>query len=187
MKRFRAESGFSYLVLLFTVAIAGAGLAGAGTVWHTAQQRERETELLYIGNQYRNAIASYYARTPANQPRYPASLDHLLKDPRYPATVRHLRKPYRDPITGTDDWGLILAPGGGIMGVFSKSEAAPIKRAEFDALNRPLEDRAKQLGDKMTYKDWHFVYVGPVAIPGPGQPAPKGPLARRPRPGQGGN
>ena len=178
MKKIRRERGFSYLVLLFTVAIAAAGMAGTGIVWHTAQQRDRETELLFVGNQIRNALASYYARTPGNLRRYPGALEELLKDPRYPTTVRHLRKLYRDPITGTTDWGLIAAPGGGIIGVYSKSEAAPLKRVDFDAPNRPFEDRAKQLGDKLAYKDWQFVYIGAVAAP---VRAPSAPV--RPRPG----
>ncbi len=166
------ERGFSYLVLLFAVAIAAAGLAGTGIVWHTAQQREKEAELLFIGNQYRAAIASYYLRTPGNLRRYPAALEELVKDPRFPMTVRHLRKLYRDPFTGTTEWGLIAAPGGGIMGIYSKSETAPLKRAGFDLPNRVLEERAKALGDKMTYKDWQFVYVAPALVraPGPGRP-----------------
>jgi len=170
MKKIRFERGFSYLVLLFAVAIAAAGMAGTGIVWHTAQQRDKETELLFIGNQIRYAIASYSARTPGNLRRYPATLEELLKDPRFPTTVRHLRKLYRDPITGTTDWGLIAAPGGGIMGVYSKSEAAPLKRADFDAPNLPFEDRAKQLGEKLTYKDWQFVIIGPVVVPAPSAP-----------------
>lgn len=168
--------GFSYLVLLFAVAIAAAGMAGTGIVWHTTLQREKEAELLFIGNQIRAAIASYYLRAPGNVRRYPGALEDLLKDPRFPATVRHLRKLYRDPMTNTTDWGLIAAPGGGIMGVYSKSEAAPLKRANFDAPNRALEDRARQLGDKLVYKDWHFVYVGApvvVRVPGPAQPRPR--------------
>jgi type II secretory pathway pseudopilin PulG len=158
-------------VLLFAVAIMGAGMAGTGIVWHTANQREKEAELLYVGNQYRQAITSYYLRGPGNVRQYPLALEDLLKDPRQAATVRHLRKLYRDPITNTSEWGLIAAPGGGIMGVYSKSEAAPLKRAEFDAPNRALEDRAKQLGDKLAYKDWQFVFVGaPVVVPGPFKP-----------------
>lgn len=170
--RVMKEKGFSYLVLLFAVAIAAAGLAGTGIVWHTANQREKEVELLYIGNQIRNAIASYYVRTPGNLRRYPASLEELVKDPRFPATVRHLRKLYRDPMTGTIEWGLIAAPGGGIMGVYSTSGAAPLKRANFDAPNRVFEDRTKSLGETMTYKDWQFAYVAaaPVRGPGPGRP-----------------
>ena len=161
------EKGFSYLVLLFAVAIMGAGMAGTGIVWHTANQREKEVELLYIGNQYRAAIASYYLRTPGGPRAYPRSLEDLLKDPRFPGTVRHLRKLYRDPITNTSEWGLIGAPGGGIMGVYSLSEEAPLKRAEFDPPNRPLEDRARQLGEKMVYRDWQFVFVGAPNVPVP--------------------
>ena len=154
--------GFTYLVLLFAVAIAATGLAGTGIVWHTVQQREKEAELLFVGNQMRAAIASFYERSPGNLRRFPASFDELLKDPRFPTTVRHLRKLYRDPITGTTDWGMIIAPGGGIMGVYSESEAAPRKRADFDAPNRVFEERAKALREKMTYKDWQFAYT-PVA------------------------
>lgn len=172
--RVAKESGFSYLVLLFAVAIAAAGLAGTGMVWHTAQQREKEAELLFIGNQFRQAIASYSARTPGNLRRYPGALEELLKDPRFPMPVRHLRKLYRDPITGTTDWGLIVAPGGGIMGVYSKSEAAPLKRAGFDLPNRVFEERTKALGEKMAYKEWQFVYIAPVAV--------RAPSAARPRP-----
>lgn len=162
-----AQKGFSYLVLLFAVAIAGAGLAGTGIVWHTALQREKEAELLFVGNQIRQAIASYYQRTPGNLRRYPASLEELLKDPRYPTTVRHLRKLYRDPMTGTTEWGLIAAPGGGIMGVYSKSEAVPLKRVDFDSPNRIFEDRTKVLGEKMTYKEWQFAYAPPAAAGAP--------------------
>ena len=159
--RVAGERGFSYLVLLFAVAIAAAGMAGTGIVWHTALQREKEADLLFIGNQFREAITSYFLRSPARQ--FPASLEDLLKDPRFPDTVRHLRKLYRDPITNSTDWGLIAAPGGGIMGVYSKSELAPLKRANFDAPNLALEDRARELGDKLAYKDWHFVgAVAPV-------------------------
>jgi len=169
------ESGFSYLVLLFAVAIAAAGMAGTGIVWHTAMQREKETELLFIGNGIRDALASYSARTPGNLRRYPGALEELLKDPRFPTTVRHLRKLYRDPITGTTDWGLIVAPGGGIMGVYSKSDAAPLKRADFDAPNRPFEDLALQLKDRMAYSNWQFVYIAPTAARAPVTPI-------RPRP-----
>ena len=159
------QAGFSYLVLLFAVAIMGAGMAGTGIVWHTAQQRERETELLFIGNEIRDALASYYVRTPGNLRRYPGSLEELVKDPRFPTTVRHLRKVYRDPITGSTEWGLIPAPGGGILGVYSKSEARPLKLADFDFPNRLFEEQSKALGDKMTYKEWQFAYV-PTVVPG---------------------
>ena len=61
-----------------------------------ATQREKEAELLFRGEQYREAIASYYKK----EQRYPQSLEELLEDKRYPMPVRHLRRLYRDPSPG---------------------------------------------------------------------------------------
>ena len=149
--------GFSYLIVLFAVAAIGAGLALAGTAWETASRREKEAELLYIGNAYRAAIASYYERSPGVK-SFPRSLDDLVKDPRFPNTVRHLRKVYRDPITGSDKWGLVPGIGGGVMGIYSTSEALPLKQANFDPLNLVFQERTAQLKEKMTYREWQFVY-----------------------------
>lgn len=167
----RSSQGFSYLIVLFAVAALGAGLAAAGIVWEKAGTREKEIELLYAGTAYRNAIASYYERTPGGVKTFPVSLEDLIKDPRLPVTVRHLRRMYRDPITNSLDWGLIRAATGGIMGVYSKSEAHPVKVANFEIPNVGLEQLAVQLKEKMTYRDWQFVY--PAGVPAnPGQPQP---------------
>jgi type II secretory pathway pseudopilin PulG len=143
----KTQNGFTYVGLLAAVALTGAGLAAfAEFASHTAQ-REREAELLFRGNQYREAIASYYRK----EQRYPQSLDQLLEDKRYPMPVRHLRKRYADPITGAPDWALVEAPGGGVMGVHSRSEAAPIKTGNFRLQNQGFEE-AK------AYADWKFVH-----------------------------
>jgi type II secretory pathway pseudopilin PulG len=92
--------GFGYIGLLILVAMMSVALAGAGEVWHTAQQREKEQELLFAGGQFRRAIAQYYANTPGKARHYPLQLEELLKDPRYPGVRRYLRKIYLDPMTG---------------------------------------------------------------------------------------
>lgn len=56
----------------------------------------------------------------------------MLLDKRYPTPRRHLRRLFVDPITGKTDWGLVNAPEGGIMGVYSLSEREPMKRANFE-------------------------------------------------------
>ena len=122
-----------------------------------AAQRDKEAELLFVGDEMRRAIASYYHRGPVRQ--YPATLEDLLKDPRFPQPVRHLRQRYRDPVTNSAEWGLVLAQGGGIMGVYSLSEARPFKRANFAGANASFADRAEALGEKITYRDWQFVYI----------------------------
>jgi type II secretory pathway pseudopilin PulG len=154
----RNQRGFTYMLVLFLVALIGAGLAIAGDVWATAKQREREAELLFAGGAIRQAIASYYNGSPGPAKQYPPKLDDLLKDPRFPDTRRHLRQLYPDPFSGTADWALIKAPQGGIMGVASTSEAAPFKRTGFRGSDRVFEEQAVRLKEKLRYRDWEFIY-----------------------------
>ena len=149
--------GFTYLTVLFIVAILGAGLALTGEVWHTSAMREKEAELLYVGHQYRAAIQRYYLSGPQRQ--YPRSLDDLLKDPRQPGTVRYLRKLYADPIT-SGEWTIVKAPDGGILGVHSASDATPFKTANFKLRDRSFEGAQK-------YSDWQFIFQPAAAKPAP--------------------
>lgn len=153
--------GFTYLAVLFIVAILGGGLALTGEVWHTSVTREKEAELLHLGHQYRAAIQRYYLSGPQRQ--YPRSLEDLLKDPRQPTTARHLRKLHPDPITGKE-WALVKAPDGGILGVHSTSDAAPLKTANFKPRDRSFEGAQK-------YSDWKFLFQPAAA--GTAKPAPK--------------
>jgi len=145
------QAGFTYLALLFTVAVAGVVLAATGALWSFEAQREREVELLFVGNQFRQAIRSYYEQSPGMLKRYPMSLDELVKDNRYLGVKHHLRRIYADPITGRSEWGLLMAPEGGIMGVRSLSDRRPIKRANFLLRDAMFEG-------KEAYSEWHFVY-----------------------------
>src|SRR6187549_538427 len=107
----RCEAGFTYIGILIAMALFGVALAATGEVWRTAAQREREQELLFVGNQYRQAFMNYYAGTPAGKPRFPRTLENLVEDNRFPVTRRHLRRVYADPMTGKPDWVLLDAPG----------------------------------------------------------------------------
>jgi type II secretory pathway pseudopilin PulG len=157
----RRGGGFTYLTVLFIIAIMGAGLALVGEVWHTAAVREKEAELLFVGNQYRKAIERYYLNGPRQYPREPSD---LLKDPRKPTTERYLRRLYPDPISGGRDWGYVKAPDGGIMGVHSLSGEKPLKSANFNPRDRGFEGSSR-------YSDWKFVFTpvqqaAPTAPPG---------------------
>jgi len=144
------QRAFTYLGVLILVAILGSLLAVAGRAWRTQVMRERETELLFVGDQYRQAIRRYADNTPAGAPRYPGELKDLLKDPRRPVIARYLRKLYRDPITGSRDWGIVKAPDGGIAGVYSRSEDKPFKQSNFSAKDASFEAKEK-------YSEWWFV------------------------------
>ena len=157
--------GFTYIGLLIAIAVIGLGLAAAGSVSHTLQQREKERELLFVGDQFRRAIALYYERSPGGLKQYPRKLEDLLSDQRYPTAQRYLRKIYLDPLTGKKQWGLVEIPGIGITGVYSLSELQPLKTANFPAPYQSFRSAKKHL-------DWKFVYVPGQA---PGQPAvPRG-------------
>jgi len=163
-----AQSGFTYLFVLMLIALIGMGLAAAGTLWHTESQREREADLLFIGDQYRQAIRSYYELDPA-QPRLPQSLDDLLEDNRRPNVVRHLRRAWRDPLTGRP-FVLIREPDTqGIAGVYSPAPGHPFKNAGFAAKDEAFKD-AK------SYAEWRFVFSPASAIAaGPASPQPPNP------------
>jgi type II secretory pathway pseudopilin PulG len=149
MRARRHNAGFTYLTALFLIAIMSAGLAVLGQMWETASLREREAELLYIGNQYRLAIQRYYLSGPQ---QYPRTFQDLLKDPRQAGVRRHLRQLYPDPMTNSSEWAIVKGPDGGIMGVYTKSEEKPLKITNFKLRDRDFENTGK-------YSDWKFVYV----------------------------
>ena len=157
------QRGFTYLGLLLIIGVMGAGLAAFGQLYSHAAQREKERELLFVGEQFRQAIAGYYNKSPGAKV-YPKKLEDLLEDQRFPMPQRHLRKLYRDPIAGSTEWGLVEAPGGaGIMGVHSLSEETPVKSGNFSARVQAFEGAEH-------YTKWTFTYspsgLGGAIAPG---------------------
>ena len=141
------HAGFTYLSALIAVAVMGVGLASVGEAWSRKNQREREAELLWIGEQFRMAIGLYYQRTPGAVKRFPEKMEDLLEDKRFLSTQRYLRRVYADPMTGKPQWVLVPAPGGGFMGVRSLSEKPALSLR----------------GKSRNYAEWTFIYEPPVA------------------------
>lgn len=149
----RQQVGMALLGMLLMLVIIGITSGATAQVWHTVQQREKERELLYIGHQFREAIRMYYQQTAGQEKKYPPSLAALTKDERVPGMRRYLRKLYRDPLTGSDEWGLVYSPTGGIIGVYSLAQGAPLKKANFAP-----EDSAFVMAS--SYSDWVFKFIG---------------------------
>ncbi len=137
--RFRAQGGFTFIGIIISVAVLGVGLAGLGQVWGVKAKREREQELLFVGEQYRAAIFSYVSATPAGKPRYPRQLDDLLDDKRHPVVRRHLRQLYPDPLTGRADWEVVLAADGGIAAIHTRADGRSDENA---ATSQPTSSRS---------------------------------------------
>jgi type II secretory pathway pseudopilin PulG len=119
----RTQRGFTYLGVLLAIALLGIGLVAASEVWTTTAKRQRIEQLDWVGQQYVQAIGSYYESSPGSAKAFPKSLEDLLEDRRVPFVRRHLRQLYVNPLTGKLDWELIETPGPGIRGVRAKDGA----------------------------------------------------------------
>lgn len=146
------QHGFTYVAMLFALAMFGIGLAAVGEAWSTATQREREEELIQIGQAYVRAISTYFAQAPGTAKSYPPTLQDLVEDRRFVGVRRHLRKIYLDPVGKGAEWGLVKAADGGIAGVYSLSEKATLRRQPLF-----LPGATPIIGER--YVDWKFVYV----------------------------
>jgi type II secretory pathway pseudopilin PulG len=115
--------------LLVTLAVMMVLMTVALPVLTTMAQRERETELVFRGQQYARAIA-LFQRKYGNA--LPPNLDVLLNE-------KFLRKKYKDPITG-DDFQL-LGPG-------SPELAAALNSAPV--AGQPGQQTGQQQGTRQT-------------------------------------
>ena len=148
------QGGFTYLGMLALLMVMLLWSGAAIQVSQTMLRRDKEAELIFIGNQYRLAIVSFYL----SMGRFPASLDELLNStPAADKPRRFLRRIYRDPITGKSEWGYVKNPSGGIQGVYSLSELTPIKQANFELSDTTFTGSKK-------YSDWKFVISGATLI-----------------------
>ena len=150
------QRGFGYLMVLFAIAAMGITLAGAGEVWRTASTREKEAQLLFVGHQFRLALASYRDRSPVGAPNTPATLDDLLQDKRFPTPVPHLRRLWRDPMTNSTDW-VLIKPGGRITGIHTRHTGEPLRNAH--------EPRDATLSGTTAYSQWVFEAEPAIAAP----------------------
>ena len=143
------QKAFTYIGLLILIALIGIALTATAELVSTVVQREREQDLLFVGIAYANAIDSYRRNSPGVR-QFPSTMEDLVKDPRFPNTRRHIRRLYRDPITESSDWGIVRGPGNGIVGVYSKSQREPLKKAGFPR-------RHEYLAGAKQYSEWRFL------------------------------
>lgn len=105
------ESGFAYLLALMLVAVVVVSSAAVLERATVQQQRIREQEMIWRGNQYVRAIRLYYHKVG----RYPQDIDDLVKG----VPGEHfLRQEYKDPMNKEDgSWRFIyLNQAGQIIG-----------------------------------------------------------------------
>lgn len=159
LPRRRGSAGFTYLSVIILVAIIGLVAATSLKVGGILQRSRAEQELLTIGAAFADALQSYADATPAGLPPQPPALKDLLKDTRQSGVVRrHLRKIFVDPMTGKAEWGVVyLGDKVGVVGVYSLSDAQPVKIGNFPPRFQGFEG-------KRHLSEWRFV-MSPKAAP----------------------
>jgi type II secretory pathway pseudopilin PulG len=95
-----SEEGYILVIVMFMLALLIISMAVALPKISADIQRDRESETMRRGLQYRRAIQLYFKKFH----RYPPNLDALVKT----NDIRFLRKKYLDPTTGKDDWKPIM-------------------------------------------------------------------------------
>ena len=120
------QTGFTYLWLLFVLAIGAAGTAAVGELWTVQSQRSKERELAFRGAAIVAALESYRAASPAGAYCAPQRIEELLEDARTMPMRRHLRMPYRDPFSANGDWEWIRDSQQRLLGVVSHPSEQPL-------------------------------------------------------------
>ncbi len=145
------EAGYTLVTVLVLLAVCMLGLAVAGPLWSDATRREREQDLLRIGALYAQAIAEYRDASPGGLKQFPSRLEDLLIDTRFVGVARHMRTLYADPVNPGQPWGVVRDLDDRIIGVYSRSDNAPL------AAGRPLQLRSLTLPPATRYSDWKFI------------------------------
>src|SRR5262245_45566738 len=202
-------NGYAMAALLVAMGVMAVMMTAAMPVWKQLSQREKETELVFRGEQYARAIGLFQRK--AGPGVLPPNIDVLVQQ-------KFLRRKYKDPITG-QDFDLLTqtqaAPGGpgGAGGAAGVGRGQPPSSAgrgggpQAPAPTGPVGTQpgvtpgAQQGGivgvaskSKATsirlykgrnhYNEWQFIFVQRVQAPG--APGPGGVPQRGgpPQPGQ---
>jgi hypothetical protein len=147
-----AQDGFIYIGFLIALLIFGVGLAHIGPLLSDQAQREREDELLAIGDEVVSAIRSYHDATPGAGKQLPVHWRDLLEDRRSLQLRRHLRRIPRDPMTNATDWEIVRDVSGGMLGIRSRSDRKPFRTTV-------AVSSVSGQGTPLRYSDWSFIYA----------------------------
>ncbi|MFQ5526015.1 MAG: hypothetical protein ACE5GX_07100 [Thermoanaerobaculia bacterium] len=96
----RTQAGYNLVALMVAVAVVNIGIAAVLPLWSKAIQRQKESELIFRGLQYAEAIRVFQVRTG----RFPTRLEELIE-----IEPRAIRQLWLDPMNEEPEWGLVLA------------------------------------------------------------------------------
>ena len=94
-----AEAGYTLVIFVMVIAVMAIMMAVAVEIISFQMRREREAELIFRGQQYVEAIRLYKQKYGRN----PMRLQELWE-----ANPKVLRRNWKDPITDSEEWGLVF-------------------------------------------------------------------------------
>ena len=173
--RSRGDSGFLMVALLVGMAVAAIYMTAALPAWRQQAQREKETDLIFRGEQYARAIMLYQNK---NRGANPPDIDVLVSQ-------HFLRKKWKDPITGEDFVPIGIGvgtpgsgsqPGTGTSGGSSSGAGNPLSSQQPGV--QGVRSKSTATSIKIYYQQqqhnlWDFsgnTYRARRQLPGPNQP-----------------
>lgn len=103
MKVKSQSSGYTLVALIVGMTVMSILIAAVLPMASTEAQRDKEAELIFRGIQYAEGIRTFRRR----YGRYPNTLKEM-----YEIRPRTLRKLWKDPMTNSNNWGLITLMAG---------------------------------------------------------------------------
>ena len=184
------------VALLVTLSIMAIMMTAVMPVWHQMSQREKETELVFRGEQYARAIGLFQRKSGPGA--LPPSIDVLVEQ-------RYLRKKFKDPITNDDFAPVLLSaspPGGragtqpgpqtgaaqpGVVGRVAAPQAGTPAGGGITGVTSKSKDKSIRIYKGRThYNEWLFTFTPPAPTAGAGgTPGTAGPGQRGGRGNQG--
>ena len=163
-----SSAGYTLVVLVMAIAVMSIMVMVALQTVEFQMQREREAELIFRGEQYVEAIRLYKQK----YGRHPMRMKEIWE-----ANPKVVRRKWTDPITGSENWGLVFLgqegrqvgrPGGGPRGrkptptptpVFSRQrEGGGEKVGPIIGVHSLSEKQSIKIYEgRNKYSEWKFV------------------------------
>ena len=161
------EAGYTLVVFVMIIAVMAIMMAVAVEIVSFQAKREREAELIFRGQQYVEGIRLYKQKYGRN----PMRMKELWE-----ANPRVLRQKWKDPITDSEEWGLVFlgqegrelgVPGGRGRGrrptptrtpVFEREREGGEKVGPIIGVHSLSTDQSIKIYEgRTTYAEWKFV------------------------------
>ncbi len=165
------EAGYTLVVFVMIIAVMAIMMAVAVEIVSFQAKREREAELIFRGQQYVEGIRLYKQKYGRN----PMRMKELWE-----ADPRVLRQKWKDPITDSEEWGLVFlgqegreltAPGGRGRGPRPTPTRTPVFEREREGgdggekvgpivgvYSLSTDQSIKIYEGRTTYDEWKFVF-----------------------------